>query len=522
MSDHVEGRVVQVIGPVVDVEFPEEHLPPIYQAVRIVDDGDLGEVPINVTGEVAQHLGENRARCVALQPTDGIVRGMKALDLGEGVSAPVGRKTLGRVVNVIGDPVDERGPLETDERLPIHRAAPPLEEQSTDIEMFETGLKVVDLLEPYSKGGKTGLFGGAGVGKTVLIMELINNVALQHGGFSVFAGVGERTREGNDLYFEMLEGGVIAAEKDEHGHPKRNPNGSIKIIPGKSQCALIYGQMNEPPGARARVGLSALTAAEYFRDDEGKDVLLFIDNIFRFTQAGSEVSALLGRMPSAVGYQPTLATDLASLEERICSTSSGSITSVQAVYVPADDFTDPAAVHTFGHLTASIVLSRRRAAEGLYPAIDALQSNSQMLVPQIVGRRHYEVALDVRRTLAQYEELKDIIAMLGLEELSQENILAIATGRPRSEAQYPLIYFQLGPFFPQVLSLDDCISEEKRILAEEGRTMIVVTHEMGFAREVSSRVIFLDQGLISEDGTPSEVFDTPKTVRFKTFIQAMV
>ncbi len=339
MTQQVEGRVVQIIGPVVDVEFPDGHLPAIFNAVRIKDDAGLGEGEMDVTVEVAQHLGESRARCIAMQPTEGMVRGMIAEDLGSPISVPVGRKTLGRVLGVLGQPVDGKGPVDAEKRMPIHRTAPSLEEQSTETEMFETGIKVVDLLEPYTKGGKTGLFGGAGVGKTVIIMELINNVALQHGGFSVFAGVGERTREGNDLWNEMTEAGVINPDSWED-----------------SKAALIYGQMTEPPGARLRVGLTGLTVAEHFRDSEGQDVLLFIDNIFRFTQAGSEVSALLGRMPSAVGYQPNLATEMGELQERITSTKSGSVTSVQAIYVPADDLTDPAPATAFAHLDATSVL----------------------------------------------------------------------------------------------------------------------------------------------------------------------
>ncbi len=408
----VEGRVVQVVGPVVDVEFGEGHLPDILNAVRIVDDREKGEVPIDVIAEVAQHLGEGRARCVALQPTDGMVRGMRAIDLGEPISVPVGRPTLGRVLNVIGEPVDERGPVQTDERLPIHRPAPSLEEQSTEIEMFETGIKVIDLLEPYSKGGKTGLFGGAGVGKTVLIMELINNVALEHGGFSVFSGVGERTREGNDLWLEMQEAGVIDPDDWK-----------------KSKAALIYGQMTEPPGARLRVGLTGLTVAEYFRDHEGQDVLLFIDNIFRFVQAGSEVSALLGRMPSAVGYQPNLATEMGELQERITSTKRGSITSVQAIYVPADDLTDPAPATTFAHLDATTVLSRQIAELGIYPAVDPLASTSRILDPAIVGDEHYRVAREVQRVLQRYKDLQDIIAILGIDELSEEDKLVVARAR---------------------------------------------------------------------------------------------
>jgi F-type H+-transporting ATPase subunit beta len=412
MSHKVEGRVVQVIGPVVDVEFPDTHLPAILNAVRVVDDADLGEVPVNVVAEVAQHLGENRARCIAMEPTEGMVRGMKALDLGEPISVPVGRQTLGRVMNVIGEPVDGRGPVEADERKPIHREAPSLEQQSTEIEMFETGIKVVDLLAPYSKGGKTGLFGGAGVGKTVLIMELINNVALQHGGFSVFSGVGERTREGNDLWLEMTEAGVIDPDNWE-----------------KSKASLIYGQMTEPPGARLRVGLTGLTVAEHFRDSEGQDVLLFIDNIFRFTQAGSEVSALLGRMPSAVGYQPNLATEMGELQERITSTKHGSVTSVQAIYVPADDLTDPAPATAFAHLDATSVLSRQISELGIYPAVDPLASTSRILDPGVVGEEHYAVAREVQRILQRYKDLQDIIAILGIDELSEEDKLTVSRAR---------------------------------------------------------------------------------------------
>ncbi len=412
MSEQVNGRVVQIIGPVVDVEFPGQHLPAILNAVQIVDDGDMGEVPIDVTIEVALHLGENRVRCIAMQPTDGMVRGMKAIDLGEPISVPVGRQTLGRVLGVLGDPVDGRGPVETEERLPIHREPPPLSEQSTETEMFETGIKVVDLLEPYTKGGKTGLFGGAGVGKTVIIMELINNVALQHGGFSVFAGVGERTREGNDLWLEMTEAGVIDPDSWEN-----------------SKATLIYGQMTEPPGARLRVGMTGLTVAEYFRDSEGQDGLIFIDNIFRFTQAGSEVSALLGRMPSAVGYQPNLATEMGMLQERITSTKTGSITSVQAIYVPADDLTDPAPAAAFAHLDATSVLSRQIAELGIYPAVDPLASTSRILDPGVVGEEHYMVAREVQRILQKYKDLQDIIAILGIDELSDEDKLTVARAR---------------------------------------------------------------------------------------------
>jgi len=412
MTQQVEGRVVQVIGPVVDVEFPDGHLPAIYNAVRIKDDGTLGAGPMDVTLEVAQHLGESRARCIAMQPTEGMVRGMTAIDLDGPISVPVGRETLGRVLGVLGQPVDGKGPVDSEKRMPIHRTAPALDEQSTETEMFETGIKVVDLLEPYTKGGKTGLFGGAGVGKTVIIMELINNVALQHGGFSVFAGVGERTREGNDLWLEMTEAGVIDPDSWEN-----------------SKASLIYGQMTEPPGARLRVGLTGLTVAEHFRDTEGQDVLLFIDNIFRFTQAGSEVSALLGRMPSAVGYQPNLATEMGELQERITSTKSGSVTSVQAIYVPADDLTDPAPAAAFAHLDATSVLSRQIAALGIYPAVDPLASTSRILDPLIIGDEHYMVARETQRILQRYKDLQDIIAILGIDELSEEDKLTVARAR---------------------------------------------------------------------------------------------
>jgi F-type H+-transporting ATPase subunit beta len=406
------GRVVEVIGPVVDVQFEEHHLPRIHNAVRIWSEGfDIPE-PMDIVAEVAQHLGEGRVRCVAMKPTEGLVRGMKAHDLGEPISVPVGRATLGRVLNVLGDPVDGFGPVKTDKRYPIHRPAPSLQDQSTNLEMFETGIKVIDLIEPYLKGGKIGLFGGAGVGKTVLIQELINNVAMKHGGVSVFAGVGERTREGNDLWLEFKESGVI-----EPGNPD------------KSRCALIYGQMTEPPGARLRVGLTGLTVAEYFRDEEHLDVLLFIDNIFRFVQAGSEVSALLGRMPSAVGYQPNLNTEIGELQERITSTKSGSITSVQAIYVPADDYTDPAPAATFAHLDATTNLSRQIVERGIYPAVDPLASFSRILDPRILGQEHYSVARSVKSVLQRYKELQDIIAILGIEELSDEDKQTVARAR---------------------------------------------------------------------------------------------
>jgi F-type H+-transporting ATPase subunit beta len=414
MAEKRVGRIVQVIGPVVDVEFEAGHLPEIYNALRITSDGaGPQDVKLDVIAEVEQHLGENRVRAVAMKPTDGMQRGMTAVDLGEPISVPVGPATLGRVLNVLGEPVDfPDRPVEAKERWPIHRAPPTLEDQSTDLKMFETGIKVIDLLEPYLQGGKIGLFGGAGVGKTVVIMELIHNIALKHGGVSVFGGVGERTREGNDLWVEFQESGVI----------------DIKD-PSKSRAALVYGQMTEPPGARLRVGLSALTVAEYFRDAEGKDVLLFIDNIFRFTQAGSEVSALLGRMPSAVGYQPTLLTEMGELQERITSTKKGSITSVQAIYVPADDYTDPAPATTFAHLDATTNLSRQIAELGIYPAVDPLASTSRILDPRIIGTEHYQVARQVKQILQRYKDLQDIIAILGIDELSEDDKLTVSRAR---------------------------------------------------------------------------------------------
>lgn len=407
------GRVIQVIGPVIDVEFERNHLPEIYNAIRIVGEDNEDQEKIDVTAEVQQHLGEGRVRAVAMQPTDGMQRGMKVLDLEEPISVPVGPETLGRMLNVLGEPVDfPDRPIATKERWPIHRPAPPLEDQSTKLEMFETGIKVVDLLEPYLRGGKIGLFGGAGVGKTVIIMELIHNIALKHDGVSVFGGVGERTREGNDLWLEMQESGVIKPD---------DPEGS--------RAALVYGQMTEPPGARLRVALSALTVAEYFRDSENKDVLLFLDNIFRFTQAGSEVSALLGRMPSAVGYQPTLLTEMGDLQERITSTKHGSITSVQAIYVPADDYTDPAPATTFAHLDATTNLSRAIVELGIYPAVDPLASTSRILDPRIIGEKHYLVARQVKQVLQRYKDLQDIIAILGIDELSEEDKLTVTRAR---------------------------------------------------------------------------------------------
>jgi len=405
-----KGKVVQVIGPVVDVEFADGKLPKILNALKVTNPG-ISAAKDNLTLEVAQHLGENTVRAVAMDTSDGLVRGMEVRDTGAPIAMPVGPECLGRILNVIGEPVDGGGPVNTKKTMPIHRTPPTFQEQSTKVEMFETGIKVIDLLAPYRKGGKIGLFGGAGVGKTVLIMELINNVAKAHGGVSCFAGVGERTREGNDLYLEMME------SKLESGAP---------II---SKTALIYGQMNEPPGARARVALSALTVAEYFRDDEGQDVLLFVDNIFRFTQAGSEVSALLGRIPSAVGHQPTLSTEMGALQERITSTSRGSITSVQAIYVPADDLTDPAPATTFAHLDATTVLSRALTEIGIYPAVDPLDSTSTLMDPNILGDRHYQVAGKVQRTLQKYKDLLDIIAILGMDELSEDDKLVVTRAR---------------------------------------------------------------------------------------------
>jgi len=399
------GKVSQVIGPAVDVEFDEGKQPPIHQALHITSKGFDVPTPIDVIVEVQQHLGEGRVRTIALQPTDGMVRGMPAEDTGGPVSIPVGKGALGRVINVIGEPVDKLGPIEHKRKDPIHKAAPLLVDQNTNLEMFETGIKVIDLIEPYLKGGKIGLFGGAGVGKTVIIQELINNIATKHGGISVFAGVGERTREGNDLWLEMKESGVI------------------------NKTALIYGQMTEPPGARLRVALTGLTTAEYFRDEEGQDVLLFVDNIFRFTQAGSEVSALLGRMPSAVGYQPTLASEMGELQERITSTTKGSITSVQAIYVPADDYTDPAPATAFAHLDATTNLSRQIVELGIYPAVDPLASTSRILDPRIVGAEHYNVARVVKSVLQKYKDLQDIIAILGIDELSEDDKLTVARAR---------------------------------------------------------------------------------------------
>jgi F-type H+/Na+-transporting ATPase subunit beta len=431
-NGHAVGKVVQIIGPVVDIEFEEKHLPPIYQALRIVSEGFDVPTPVDVIAEVQQHLGEGRVRTVSMTPTDGMVRGMKAIDTGGPITMPVGEGTLGRVLNVIGQPVDNLGDVQHSERYPIHRHAPSFEEQSTELQMFETGIKVIDLIQPFVRGGKIGLFGGAGVGKTVIVMELINNIAKARSGFSVFAGVGERTREGNDLLREMVESQVIQFGEtfNKHFHDTGEfdmTKVDMKAI-GQSKVALIYGQMTEPPGARLRVALSGLTVAEYFRD-KGLDVLLFIDNIFRFTQAGSEVSALLGRMPSAVGYQPNLATEMGEMQERITSTKTGSITSIQAVYVPADDYTDPAPATTFAHLDAVTALSRQIVELGIYPAVDPLSSSSRILDPRVIGEEHYNTAQDVKRVLQRYKDLQDIIAILGLDELSDEDKLIVSRAR---------------------------------------------------------------------------------------------
>ncbi len=444
MAKNNVGTISQVMGAVVDVKFDGD-LPEILNALEVDNNGN------RLVLEVAQHLGESQVRTIAMDTTDGLVRGQEAVDTGEPIMMPVGPETLGRIMNVIGEPVDERGPVESTSSLPIHRSAPEFLDQSTEAEILVTGIKVVDLIEPYAKGGKIGLFGGAGVGKTVIIMELINNIAKGHGGYSVFAGVGERTREGNDLYHEMMESGVIV------------PDG-----PG-SKAALVYGQMNEPPGARARVALSGLTVAEYFRDQEGQDVLFFVDNIFRFTQAGSEVSALLGRIPSAVGYQPTLATDMGAMQERITSTNKGSITSVQAIYVPADDLTDPAPATSFAHLDATTVLSRSIAELGIYPAVDPLDSTSRVLDPAIVGEEHYTVAREVQRILQTYKNLQDIIAILGMDELSEEDKLTVA--RARKIQRFLSQPFHVAEVFtgtPGVfVNLEDTIKGFKGICAGE-------------------------------------------------------
>lgn len=464
------GRVVQIIGPVVDVEFEEGYLPSIYQALRITSEGFDVPEPIDVICEVQQHLGEGRVRAVSMLPTDGMVRGMRAIDTGGPITVPVGEGTLGRVMNVIGEPVDSLGPVQATTRYAIHRHAPTFDEQSTDLEMFETGIKVIDLIQPFLRGGKIGLFGGAGVGKTVIVMELINNIAKARSGFSVFAGVGERTREGNDLLREMVESEVIqfGAEFNKHLHDTgqfdltKVDKDAIK----KSKVALIYGQMTEPPGARLRVALSGLTVAEYFRD-QGLDVLLFIDNIFRFTQAGSEVSALLGRMPSAVGYQPNLATEMGEMQERITSTKTGSITSIQAVYVPADDYTDPAPATTFAHLDAVTALSRQIVELGIYPAVDPLGSSSRILDPHVVGDDHYDTAQDVKRILQRYKDLQDIIAILGIDELSDEDRQVVARARriQRFFSQPFHVAAQFTGLEGKYVKLEDTIKGFKEIIA---------------------------------------------------------
>ena len=443
MTKANNGIITQVIGAVIDVKFPSGKLPSILNALTTKNDGKT------LVLEVAQHLGENEVRTIALDATDGLTRGQEVLDTGAPISVPVGRETLGRIMNVVGEPIDERGPVGHKQTAPIHALPPTFVDQSTKTEILETGIKVIDLLAPYVKGGKIGLFGGAGVGKTVLIMELINNIAKAHGGVSVFAGVGERTREGNDLYHEMMESGVINSED-----------------PSKSKIALVYGQMNEPPGARARVALTGLTQAEYFRDQEGQDVLFFIDNIFRFTQAGSEMSALLGRIPSAVGYQPTLATDMGAMQERITSTKKGSITSVQAVYVPADDLTDPAPATSFAHLDATTVLSRQIAELGIYPAVDPLDSTSRVLDPQVIGEEHYNIAREVQRVLQTYKSLQDIIAILGMDELSEEDKLVVS--RARKIQRFLSQPFHVAEIFTgspgKLVSLADTISGFKGIV----------------------------------------------------------
>ncbi len=435
------GKVVQVLGPVVDVEFKDSELPRIYTALKVTN-ASINEDEWNLVLEVSQQIGGNRVRCVAMDTTEGLQRGQTALNTGEGITIPVGKESLGRIINVVGEPIDEAGPIETEERWPIHRAAPEFVEQSTKLELFETGIKVIDLLAPFLKGGKIGLFGGAGVGKTVLLMELIHNVAKEYGGYSVFGGVGERTREGNDLWHEMKDSGVIA------------------------NTGLVFGQMNEPPGARARVALTALTLAEYFRDTQGQDVLLFIDNIFRFTQAGSEVSALLGRTPSAVGYQPTLSTDLGELQERITSTVKGSITSVQAIYVPADDLTDPAPATTFAHLDGTIVLSRQLTELGIYPAVDPLDSTSRILEPNIVGDEHYQIARQVQEVLQRYKQLQEIIAILGMDELSEEDKMTVA--RARKVQRFLSQPFHVAEVFTgtsgKYVSIKDTIDAFKEVL----------------------------------------------------------
>ncbi|UCC44368.1 MAG: F0F1 ATP synthase subunit beta [Candidatus Zixiibacteriota bacterium] len=461
MAENI-GKIVQIIGPTVDCEFPAESLPDILNAIKIKD----AEKDINLTVEVAMHIGDNIVRCVALASTDGLVRGMEVVDTGSPITVPVGETSLGRIFNLLGETIDNKGDLPTDtKRLPIHRPAPSFEDQVTAVEMFETGIKVIDLLEPYSKGGKVGLFGGAGVGKTVIIQELIHNIATEHGGYSIFSGVGERTREGNDLWLEMTESGVI------------------------KKTAMVFGQMNEPPGARLRVGLSGLTIAEYFRDEEGQDVLLFIDNIFRFVQAGSEVSALLGRMPSAVGYQPTLGTEMGALQERITSTRNGSITSVQAIYVPADDLTDPAPATTFSHLDATTVLSRQIAELAIYPAVDPLDSTSRILDPNVVGADHYQVARQVQQILQRYRDLQDIIAILGIDELSEEDKLTVQRARKIQR-------FLSQPFF---------VAEQ--FTGKKGKYVKVEDTVKGFDELISGKLDHIPEQCFYMVGGLDEVFE---------------
>jgi len=470
-NGHV-GKVVQIIGPVVDVEFSADYLPPIYQALRITSDGFEVPDPINVICEVQQHLGEGRVRAVSMLPTDGMVRGMNATDTGGPITVPVGEGTLGRVMNVLGDPVDNLGDIPHQQRYPIHRHAPAFDEQSTELQMFETGIKVIDLIQPFLRGGKIGLFGGAGVGKTVIVMELINNIAKARSGFSVFAGVGERTREGNDLLREMVESKVI--DFGEPFYENLEETGAFDMTKvdmkaiEKSKVSLIYGQMTEPPGARLRVALSGLTVAEYFRD-QGMDVLLFIDNIFRFTQAGSEVSALLGRMPSAVGYQPNLATEMGEMQERITSTKTGSITSVQAIYVPADDITDPAPATAFAHLDATVVLSRAITELGIYPAVDPLASSSRILDAQFIGERHYSVATSVQRVLQRYKELQDIIAILGMDELSEDDKKIVNRARriQRFMSQPFAVAEQFTGIPGKYVKIEETVSSFERLVAGE-------------------------------------------------------
>lgn len=466
-----EGRIVQIIGPVVDAEFPEGKLPSVLNELRIPRTSPETGKQDELVCEVQQHIGESRVRAVAMDSTDGLVRGMKVLDTGSPIQVPVGPEVLGRLINVVGEPIDEKGPITSKKKYPIHRPAPPFADYSTKREMFETGIKIIDLIEPYTRGGKTGLFGGAGVGKTVTITELINNIAKQHGGYSVFAGVGERTREGNDLYLEMTDSGVL------------------------DKTALVFGQMNEPPGARARVALTGLAIAEYFRDEEGRDVLLFIDNIFRFTQAGSEMSALLGRMPSAVGYQPTLATEMGALQERIASTIKGSITSVQAVYVPADDLTDPAPANTFAHLDATTVLARSIAELGLFPAVDPLDSTSRILDPAIVGREHYDTAVRVKQILQTYKDLQDIINILGIDELSDEDKVTVARAR------------KIQRFFSQPFFTAEAFT------GRQGRYVKVEDTIASFKAILDGEVDELPESVFAYVGTIDEAIDNAKKLQ---------